>query len=97
MVRDKVLKKGILITQGQENKKRVLGCIIWKLGGPSANIDVRKEKSGLVSWLEDSTIKERELRGRNDFKNSRKSTRVKMEHTSTSKPRGNSHKKQRML
>lgn len=42
MVRDKVLKKGILITQGQENKKRVLGFIIWKLGGPSANIDCEK-------------------------------------------------------
>lgn len=68
MVRDKVLKKNILLTQGQENKKRVLGYIIFKLGGPSANIDVRKEKSGLVIWLEDSTIKERELRGRNAFK-----------------------------
>lgn len=42
MVRDKVLKKGILLTQGQENKKKVLGCIIWKLGGPSANIDCEK-------------------------------------------------------
>lgn len=67
-MRDKVLKKGILLTQGQENKKRVLGYIIWQLGGPSASIDVRKENSGLVIWLEDSTIKEREQRGRNDFK-----------------------------
>lgn len=80
MVGDKVLKKGSVSTQGQENEQRALGYIIWQMGGPLANKDVRNKKSGLGAWLEDGTIKERQQRGTN----SRKSIRVRMELKSTS-------------
>lgn len=74
-----------LLTQGQENEKIALAYIIWQLCGLLANKDVRKEKPDLGVWLEDGTMvpskREKQLQS------SRKSTRVKMEHRSTSKLR----------